>query len=1240
MLKKLNHLSHFRKRCPLVFLALTTWILPVLAADWVKGNGYRSAPLTVTESGTVGLAAMDPSFTGLYVTNMLARSRYMTNQIYLNGSGVTAGDVDGDGKVDLFFAGLDSKNRLFRNLGDWRFEDITDQAGVGAESVASSGCALADIDGDGDLDLLVNSIGQGTHLFTNDGKGKFIWQTRRRAPNTGKGGMSMALSDVDGDGDLDLYLANYRTWTYRDRPRPKIRGNRVNGKPVVISFNGRPTTDPDLVGRFSLTGQSKIVENGEPDAFFLNDGKGRFKQVTFNGGAFLDENGEIWREQPFDWGLSAMFRDMNGDLSPDLYVCNDFSAPDRVWINDGTGRFQLLPALAMRNTSRFSMGIDFADIDRDGHDDFVVMDMLSRSHERRMVQMGDAPMGREIGDDLQQRPQFSRNTMYRNRGDGTYAELAYWAGTHAAEWAWTPVFVDLDLDGFEDLLVTNGHERDALNADVRRQIEQQVTDPKLSRNDILLLSSMYERLATPNVAFRNRGDFSFEDVSEAWGFAKAEVSHGMALADLDGDGDQDVLVNNLNGLAGVFRNEGSGSRVAVRLKGKRPNTAGIGAKIRFKGAPRDQSQEVIAGGRYLSSDDAMRVFACDSAEQNAVIEVTWRSGMVSVINGVRANRIYEVLESSAKTQDAKKVKEDEEPALFADVTDLLKHSHKETPFDDFFRQRLLSRGLSELGPGVAWTDVNQDGYEDLLVGSGRGGQMGVLMNLDGESFKAVSSGRLNPIQSRDQTGIVSWQTEADGLQIASGLSNYEDGSVSGNGVSIVSGDAKASPKKLPAYQSSAGPLALCDFDGDGDIDLFVGGRVVPGQYPVAADSQLWINEGGKLISSSLNESLFKGLGLVSGAVWSDLSGDGYSELVVACEWGPLRIFENEAGSLSESTVDRGLGQYTGWWNGVAAGDFDGDGRLDLVASNWGHNHAYQPFGAESLSWYSGKAISKGPQLLFEAYLLPNESESLPMRGLGVYAASLPGAKERFRSYKQFSKANMKSILGDQFAAYKSYQLASFSHAVFLNRGTGFERIPLPWLSQLAPGFATAVGDVDLDGNEDLFLSQNFFYLPPESSRLDAGRGLLLLGVGDGKFEALGGDRSGLKVYGEQRGAAFGDFNRDGRIDLVVTQNGAATRLFRNQHSVRGTRLQLDAGVNNQTGIGAVIYLGKNGSFGAALEVHGGGSYWSQDSVVKILPPGTKRVMVRWPGGKETISTLPPDAFEVLLDVTGKISTVK
>ncbi|MCS1409322.1 MAG: hypothetical protein M2R45_02502 [Verrucomicrobia subdivision 3 bacterium] len=1219
-------------------LVFSFGLICVHGFEWQEQSGFRSAPLQVNPHGKVGFTLMDPSLTGVYYTNVLARSRYLTNQIYLNGSGVTAGDVDGDERVDVFFAGLDGKNRLYRNLGGWRFEDITDSAGVGAEPLACSGCVLVDVEGDRDLDLLVNTIGQGTHLFTNDGQGKFTWQTRRRAPNAGRGGMSMALGDVDGDGDLDLYLANYRTWTYRDHPRPKIRGKHINGKPVVVSFNGRPTTEPDLVGRFSLTKQNKIIENGELDAFFLNDGSGRFKQVAFNGGNFLDVSGEVWKERPFDWGLSVMFRDMNGDLAPDLYVCNDFSAPDRIWLNQGGGVFQMMTALALRNTSRFSMGIDFADVDRDGNDDFVVMDMLSRSPERRLVQMGEPPLNRERGDDLHQRPQFSRNTMYRSRGDGTYAEVAYWAGTQAAEWAWTPVFLDVDLDGYEDLLVTNGHERDVLNADVRAQIERQVQDPKLTRNGILLLSNLYARLATPNVVFRNRGDFSFEDVSEAWGFDTPAVSHGMALADLDGDGDQDVLVNNLNSLAGVFLNGGAGSRVAVRLRGRPPNTSGIGAKIRFQGQPMSQSQEVISGGRYLSGDDSLRVFACAASETEAVIEVVWRSGKVTRVKGVQANHLYEIFEAEAESNEASEP--NETPPLFMDVSSLLSHAHRETPFDDFFRQRLLSRGLSELGPGIGWADIDGDSDDDLLVGCGRGGRMGVLINDSGKAFKAVSSQRFNPLQSRDQTGIAAWQTEAGGAVFAHGSANYEDGSPTGAAVRIVAFGTDAKPRQLAAGVSSVGPLAASDFDGDGDLDLFVGGRVIPGQYPLAADSQLWINTEGVLAPSPLNDSLLRQVGLVSGAVWSDLRGDGFPELILACEWGPVRILENREGILSDGTALWGMSDQTGWWHGVNAGDFNGDGRMDLVVSNWGWNHVYHPLGAENLRWFSGRVANAGPTLLIEGYVDRDHPQPIPIRSFGVYAASVPGIRERFRTFGRFSTQTISSILGVEFPKYQRHLVKTFAHTLFLNQGSRFKAKPLPWLCQLAPGFALPIADVNADGAEDLFLSQNLFHLRPEMSRLDAGRGLLLLGDGKGGFDVVEGEASGIEVYGEQRGAAFGDYDSDGRVDLAVSQNGAATKLYRNERAQQGIRIRLNAGAQNVTGIGASIRLGDESTFGPVREIHAGSGYWSQDSAVQVMRSDRSHIKVRWPGGDATVSKIPASAAEISVDRSGKVRKLR
>src|SRR5437870_6240165 len=353
------------------------------AAEWQSGPGYRSAPLPVSGSGNPGFVAMSSAVTGIRFTNHLAFERYLTNQIYLNGSGVAAGDVDGDGLCDLYFCGLDGPNVLYRNLGNWHFEDITVRAGVACAELDATGAVFADIDGDGDLDLIVNSVGGGTHLLLNDGKGHFTAAKDGRPLNPAKAGMSLALADIDGDGDLDLYIANYRADTIRDHPQTGLHGNTVNGKPVILSVNGRSVTEPDLIGRFTLSENGKIVEHGEADVLLRNEGGGKFTPVSFTDGTFLDEEGKPLKEPPYDWGLSVMFRDINDDGAPDIYLCNDFASEDRIWINDGKGKFRAMNRLALRQTSMFSMGIDFADLNRDGRDEFIVLDMLSRSHAKR-----------------------------------------------------------------------------------------------------------------------------------------------------------------------------------------------------------------------------------------------------------------------------------------------------------------------------------------------------------------------------------------------------------------------------------------------------------------------------------------------------------------------------------------------------------------------------------------------------------------------------------------------------------------------------------------------------------------------------------------------------------------------------------------------------------------------------------------------------------------------------------------
>src|SRR5437667_190767 len=652
-------LSAQRSHVPFNWLAFILFNAVLSAHDWQAGTGCRSAAVPVPQSGKAGFARLSPDLTGITFTNGLSDGRAAENQIRLGGSGVAAGDIDGDGLCDLYFCRLEGPNVLYRNLGNWKFEDITAQAGVACRDQYSTGAAFADVDGDGDLDLLVNSLGGGTRLFLNDGKGHFVEATdagliRKFAA------LTMALADIDGDGDLDLYVANYRTTT--------IRSTGLD----MLNVNGKRMVRPQDRDQYEITPEGFIREYGEPDILYLNDGKGHFTPQSWTDGTFLDEDGKPLSGPPKDWGLSVMFRDMTGDGAPDIYVCNDFWSPDRIWINDRKGKFRAIARMALRSTSTFSMGVDFADINRDGYDDFLVLDMLSPLHSRRMTQVSQLGATQMSIGLPAERPKVERNTLHLNRGDGTYAEIAQFSSVEATEWSWCPIFLDVDLDGFEDLLVSNGNGFDTQDADANKRIDALGPFPREKVHSKLL---MYPRLDCANLAFRNRGDLTFEEVRKDWGFDTVGVSNGMCLADLDNDGDLDVIVNNLNGPAGIYRNESSAPRVAVRLKGLPPNTGGIGAKIwLYGGAVPMQSQEMICGGRYLSSDDAMRVFAAGNLTNTMRMEVKWRNGRRSVVNEVKANRLYEIQEDQATSNFEPRTLNLEPQPVYEDVSPLIRHT--------------------------------------------------------------------------------------------------------------------------------------------------------------------------------------------------------------------------------------------------------------------------------------------------------------------------------------------------------------------------------------------------------------------------------------------------------------------------------------------------------------------------------------------------------------------------------------
>lgn len=1186
------------------FKQLALWVSCIvapslsLANNWVESKFHQWASISLESGGEDGYTLLKPKQTKITFQNKLDLSKSLNNQVYLNGSGVALGDVDGDGLCDIYLCGLDEPNELYINNGDWTFREAAKSYGIDCPELDTTGACLADLDGDGDLDLVVNGVHSKTQFFRNDSN-KFTRVLGSTGMTSTLGGMSIALADVDGNGLLDIYVTHYRDTTLMDMPNTHFKFKTVAGRKLISSVNGTLVAGTKYENRFRVNSRGGIEENGLPDAFYINHGDFNFKKTELVAPRFMSASGMQLKRKLYEWGLAAMFRDINKDGLPDLFVCNDFDGEDRFWINKGNGQFRLAPSYALRKTSMFSMGIDFADINRDSLDDFFVLDMRNRLRPRRMNQMLPRSSYQSVPGKFLDRPQYMKNTLFVNRGVGVYTEISSYGNVASSDWSWCPVFIDVDLDGFEDLLITNGVERNARHLDTILKLKKQRESSNMSNKDILLARKIFPAQQTQNIAFRNLGNNQFADRSSEWGFDFKGISQGMACGDLDGDGDLDIVVNNLRQPVGIYRNNTNKPRLAVRLKGPRGNSAGIGARIEVAHGEFTQSQEMIAGGRYLSSDDPMRTFAMSRGD--AILTVIWPDRKRSIIENVKPNRIYIVdYEGAQNFGDSRTTSS----ALFGARKIALAIEHKESMKSG--RQSLLPWALNRSGPGVAWGDVNQDGWEDIVISDGQGGALNLYTNKNG-TFSLVNDSEQTK-NTRDGLSVL-----VNGGSIIQAYSNLEDGLAFGDmGTVHTFGSDKS--LRLAAKGSSIGHLAMADVDSDGDLDLFLVGRSMPRKYGVPVGSWIYFNNNGEFSESKSWSDAFAQEGLNSTAVFAQIDSDDRPDLVFVSEWGAPKVFINSGDGFVDKTSSFGLNKFTGLWRGVDVGDFNGDGAIDFIATNRGLNSSYQATSEFPLIAYHGDIHQDGVWDFIETEY-GEDGKLYPRRHLSTLAAAMPWITERLTSYEQYSRTTLEMLIGEpQLNQLDRLEATTLQSTVFIREGDRFKPYPLPAEAQYSSAYAPVVADFDNDGHEDIVISQNDFGVHPDEPREDAGLGLLLLGDGSGQFRSVSISESGLIVPGEGRGAAVADYDHDGRTDLIVTQNGTTPRLFQNQTKRTGLRVVLVGGDKNPQGIGATIRLKQKEGIGPKRVVRLGSGYLSQNSPIQVLGNAETAtgIIVAWP----------------------------
>ncbi len=796
------------------------------------------------------------------------------------------------------------------------------------------------------------------------------------------------------------------------------------------------------------------------------------------------------------------------------------------------GGFEDLAPELLPHTPWFSMGADFADINNDGLMDFFATDMAGSTHYKSKMGMGDMEDKAWFLEAGAPR-QYMRNALYLNSGAGPFMEIAHQAGIAASDWTWSPKFADFDCDGWVDLFISNGMTADLTNSDVIAGYSKPDSKPK----------------EDSNMAFRNRGDLTFENVGEAWGLGIESVSFGAACGDLDNDGDADLIVNDWQAPCRVYRNDLSDApRVKIQLRGNGSDTHAIGTEVRLTAGGMTQTRQLHLAHGFMSSDEPVLSFGLGDTESVEEVEITWPGGTKQTARNLAAGNHYVF---SAPQKTGKGATAIASPTLFEAAPVNGRLSHRENEFDDFGEQPLLPNRLSLEGPPLAVGDLDGDGSPDLILG-GAAGQACVVWLNQKEGFRSSSRQVFEEDSSSEDIAMELFDVEGDGdldlYLVSGGYEFYVNSRDLADRLYLNDGKGNFSKavNALPKARDSGGCVASSDFDGDGDLDLFVGGRMVPGSYPEIPRSRLLRNDSSaagvrftEVEASGLSE-----IGMVTAAIWADIDNDKDPDLLVALDWGPVKLFRNSQGTFEDA--DAGMEKHSGWWRSLTATDVDSDGDLDLVAGNFGLNSKYHPQPGAPVSIYFGDFEGDGKFQIVEAAV--KGGLLLPIRGKSCSQDAIPSLRRKFPTYHQFAISSLEDIYSEQTLGDSlKLEVNELRSGIFLNNGKGnFNFSPLPPLAQIAPSSGIAVLDANGDGHGDLFLAQNFYGPQRESGRMDGGLSVLLMGDGKGKFEQMWPDKSGIVIPGDARSVAVEDLNGDNAPDLIIVENNGPVRVFHNR----------------------------------------------------------------------------------------------